>query len=198
MTLWRRACMIGLATLLLATACVASASEGGQSGGEEDGMPTQDPWEAIPARLNQRMATRTGPGTQYTEDHGTLPKDTAIVVYQQAEGSGVPWGLVEFEVRGKLVRAYTGMKRIDADSTPPQAPKKPQIARLAEATQAYFGPGTQYMPVPDLLPAQLTVEVWGEEQGYALVDYFINAAQRMRAWVPVSGLVDYVSSKHGQ
>ena len=56
------------------------------------------------------MATRTGPGTAYTEDLETLPKDTEIVVLQQEMGDGVPWGLVEFELGDIYYRAYTGMK----------------------------------------------------------------------------------------
>jgi len=156
-----------------------------------------DAWEPISAHLNQKMATRTGPGTKYTEDHGTVPMDTVITLFQQEMGSGVPWGMVEFRTRsGALVRAYTGMKRIEADETPPWAPSEPEYAVIHKKTRAYFGPGPQYMPAKKDLTAGASVEVWGDEQGYALIEYRYTGSQYIRVWVPVTSLSGYVPTNY--
>jgi len=147
----------------------------------------------IPAELNQSMATRTGPGTGYTEDLGTLPKDTEIIVLQQEMGGSVPWGLVEFELDGMYYRAYTGMKRIDADSEPPWA-EKPQTARVIESVTPRYGPGSSaYAPFGHTLEAGAQVEVFGRDWEYALIDYPSpdEPGKRTRSWIPLAALEGY-------
>ena len=69
---------------------------------------------AVPGTLNQQMATRSGPGTKYTEELGTLPSSTDITVTAQVETAGTIWYQVEFRESGRLYRAYTGKKRVNA------------------------------------------------------------------------------------
>lgn len=155
-------------------------------------MEIVNTWTPISAVLNQKMATRTGPGTIYTEDLGTHSRDTRIVVFQQEMGGSVPWGLVEFEYKGGLYRAYTGMKRIDASSIPPWA-DGPKTATIAEHTTLWYGPGTKYVPMKHTLPIGTSVEVYGNEQGFALIDYQSpNASdKRVRSWIPLTALQGY-------
>lgn len=142
----------------------------------------------IPATLNQKMATRTGPSTAYTEDHGTLSADTFIVVYQQEMGSGVPWVMVEFERSGLPVRAYTGLKRVDVSGEIPWATQKPTLATVRQETAAHFGPGTRYMPASSTVAGGTPVEVYCEENGWALIDYQYNYERRIRVWVSMDVL----------
>ncbi|MDL2318907.1 hypothetical protein LJC74_07540 [Eubacteriales bacterium OttesenSCG-928-A19] len=144
--------------------------------------------EPIPATLNQKMATRTGPSTAYTEDHGTLPADTFIVVYQQEMGSGVPWVMVEFERSGLPVRAYTGLKRVDVSGEIPWATQKPILATVRQETAAHFGPGTCYMPASSTVAGGTPVEVYCEENGWALIDYQYSSERRIRVWVSMDVL----------
>lgn len=65
-------------------------------------------------RLNQQMAARSGPGTKYTEELGTLPIDTSITVISQAETNDTVWYQVEFTRNQKLYRCCTGQKRVNA------------------------------------------------------------------------------------
>ena len=149
----------------------------------------EDGWPAVYAELNQRMATRTGPGTKYTEDHDTLPQSTEIVVYAQEDSGGTPWVLVEFERNEKLVRAYTGMKRIDVDSAIIQRTTiEPKAGFITRETQAYYGPGTAYMTVKNLVAAGTDVMIYGVDRGYALIDYSTGSEQWMRAWVLESSI----------
>ena len=150
---------------------------------------TDDEWRPIPARLNQKMATRSGPSTLYTEELGTVLKSTEIVVFWQ-ENTGVSWAMVEFSRNGKLYRAYTGMKRIEADGDVPVLATIPQKAAVVPDIRPYYGPGTQYAPVNHTLRGGMIVEICCQEQGYALIEYLhpIEVEKKFRAWVPVSAL----------
>ena len=146
-------------------------------------------WTAYEATLNQRMATRTGPGTKFTEDHGTQSKDTQIVVYAQETGGSTTWALVEYRRKdGKLVRTYTGTKRIDADfSAIPYTTREPLAATVTKTVTAYYGPGKAYKDVKQPVEAGTSVKVYGSEMGYALIEYAVEGAW-MRAWVPMEVL----------
>jgi uncharacterized protein YraI len=146
-------------------------------------------WEAIDATLNQRMATRTGPGTKFTEDHGTLPEGTEIVAYIQEETGGTAWVLVEFTKNGKLVRTYTGLKRVDADAGIPKLRQEPRTAVVSQDTPASYGPGTAYLAVPNPVTAGMEVVVYGVDKGYALIEYAVSSDQWTRSWVPDSCVV---------
>jgi len=150
-----------------------------------------DGWTAFDGALNQRMATRTGPGTKYTEDHGTLPESTEIVIYAQEDSGGTPWVLVEFVRNGKLVRAYTGMKRVDVEQANlPKTTKKPKTAVVIGDTTVYYGPDAQYyLAVDTPVTAGTEVLVYGVDRDYALVEYAREDGAWMRAWIPIS-LVD--------
>jgi len=101
---------------------------------------------AVSAVLNQRMATRSGPGTQYTEELGTLPQDTSItLIHYVQDKNNVPWGLVEFSRNNQLYRAYTGMKRINVPGgNAPYLAEHPAPASATASTTVYYGPGTRY------------------------------------------------------
>lgn len=170
-------------------------------GGESWGSPPATSyWQPIPASLNRQMSTRTGPGTKYTETHGTLPEDTEIVLFRQAMGSGVPWGMVEFQTSGgALIRAYTGMKRIDASETPLWEPTEPKHAVVSYNTRAFFGPGSNYMIAEQDVPAGFNVSVWGEENGWSLIEYVYEHDSKgkevfTRVWVPTDMLSYYSSN----
>jgi hypothetical protein len=84
------------------------------------------------------------------------------------------------------------MKRIDADETPPWGRSEPKYATIIKKTQAFFGPGTQYMPAKKDVSKGTTVGVWGEENGYALIEYLYTGDKYIRVWVPVASLSGYV------
>lgn len=146
-------------------------------------------WQAIPARLNQRMATRSGPSSLYTEELGTLPMSTAITVLWQ-EKTGVAWAMVEYEKNGKLYRAYTGMKRIDTEEDIPILESTSMYrSSLLLTIRPSYGPGRQYQSLDYTLGEGLSVLVYTVDQGYALIEYHHPYTdQPARAWVPVSAL----------
>ena len=137
----------------------------------------------LPASLNQRMATRSGPGTKYTEELGTLPRDTRITLYEYVVTDGTPWGMVEFEKNGKLYRAYTGMKRIDTSYTVPLGSDTYYTRTLSRSYTAYYGPGTAYATRGAKAPQGASVRVYDNVNGYFLCDYR-SGGSWVRAWLP--------------
>lgn len=138
----------------------------------------------IAASLNQKMALRSGPGTKYTE-LGTYPQSTPIVVYEQEIGGSVSWAMLEFRGEGGLIRAYTGMKRIDSDKTIPWANTVTFDAKLAFDATPRRGPGEEYASLNRTLRAGAKIVVYHAELGYVMADFtFPGDEQMTRAWIP--------------
>jgi len=135
-------------------------------------------------RLNQKLATRSGPGTKYTEP-GAFPASTDISVYYQTNGNGVMWGLVEFENKGLWYRVYTGMKRIDDAYDVPRYEEVFRLRTMIGNTLPLYGPGKEYAKLKDEIPADAEVKVYFQQNGYAMVDYE-GYKQVIRGWVPLS------------
>lgn len=146
-------------------------------------------WESFPATLNQPMATRSGPGTKYTEPHGTISKDMEIVAYLQEAGGSTTWVLVEYRRKdGLLVRTYTGTKRVDADyAAIPYATKEPQSATVTKNAKAYYGPGKAYKELKQQVERGADVLVYGTDKGYALIEY-AEGESWVRCWVSVNAI----------
>lgn len=125
----------------------------------------------VPASLNQRMATRSGPGTKYTEELGVIPKSTSISVINCVTTNGTPWCLVEFRHNGKLYRCYTGLKRIDTSYDLPKGATKYEKDKVTKATKAYYGPGTNYADRKGSFSKGEEVRVFEVEGDWALVEY---------------------------
>ncbi len=135
---------------------------------QEDGKK-----ELFDAFLIQKMATRTGPSTQYSEP-GTYPIETTIkIIERELDNNMVPWGLVEFEFRNVKYRAYTGMKRIscDVDSIPWGKGDGVRASTNASAP-FYYGPGVEYAKHKYNIKAGSSIIVYDYENGYAMVDYY--------------------------
>ena len=126
---------------------------------------------ATPASLNQRMATRSGPGTQYTEELGTMPQNTDITLIEMVTTNGTPWGLVEFYRNGQKVRAYTGMKRINAYGPVTQGSLYYDEIVLSQSSEVYYGPGYNYAQRQKRVPAGSWLRVYDSENGFTLCDY---------------------------
>lgn len=140
--------------------------------------------EPIEATLNQKMALRSGPGTKYTE-LGTYPKDTPITLYEQEIGGTVSWGQLEFHGNGGLIRAYTGMKRIDASQEAPWANTVTRDAVLTSDVTPRRGPGENYAPCGQSLGRGARLTLYHEENGYVTADFtFPGDEQLTRAWIP--------------
>lgn len=141
----------------------------------------------VPGALNQKMATRSGPGTKYTEELGTLPQDTAITIIHCVETNGTPWCLVEFRQNGRLYRCYTGLKRIDTAYALPEGPADYRKDTVTRHTDVYYGPGTNYAQRKGSLSKGEEMRVFEVEGSWALVEYKHGGAWQ-RGYIPVDCL----------
>ena len=148
---------------------------------------------AVKGYLNQQMATRSGPGTKYTEELGTLPSSTDIQVIAQAETNGTVWYQVELTRNQKLYRCYTGKKRVDAfGDIPWESPDYVEDTVIAGA-DAYYGPGAKYAKRKNGVYKNSTVRVFGVEGEWALCEYK-DGSKWCRAYLNVEKLKNTVAA----
>ena len=149
-----------------------------------------------PALLNQKMATRTGPGTLYDEPGTFLSAGTQVLALSRAydDRNGIWWIQVEFTSGGARMRAYTGAKRfsnLNLSALPQDLLMG--ACTLLRSTAAYYGPGPAYSLMKNSVPAGTSAQIYGLEFGgdddYLLVEFY-DAFQgcSRRAWVPLGSV----------
>jgi hypothetical protein len=148
---------------------------------------------SVMAGLLSRVATRTGPGTQYDEPGTYFQNDwrTAQVEVINAAWDNyndIWWVQLDFYASGKKFRAYTGLKRVavDVNILPVEYPLGTTTMR--SAAKAYWGPGRDYVESKYNVPNYTAVTVYGAENGFVQVefsDYRTATSDRSlrRAWV---------------
>lgn len=154
------------------------------------GMRTDAP-NAIYATLNQRMATRTGPGTKYSEPGTFFSKgDVVKLISQTTDSNGTKWVQAEIEVDGRLMRVYTGMKRFkDIDVNALCREERMNIvATLDSDITPTYGPDWYYAEYDFTLRKGSQVLVLDAENGYDICEFYVNG-QLYRAWIPDSGMI---------
>ena len=162
----------------------------------------------IAAQPNQKLALRSGPGTNYSEIFSIAASGVEdFAIFQQEKGGSTMWGMIEFDSRYGRYRVYTGMKRIDTDKNlVPMGNKEGVLCAVGRAgARAYYGPGEHYAPVEEKLPAWTEVIVYHEEDGWVMADFVLPGAkddqydeeqkQLTRAWIPVWALDGYESAE---
>ena len=148
----------------------------------------------VSSGLTDRIATRSGPSTDYNEIgtfFGDSWKNTTVKALSKAQSNGVTWVQIEFTYKGTLYRAYTGERRLSAGIG--ALPEERQIGTCAvqgaSPLQAYTGPGTQYKATTYKVPAGAQLAVYDTENGFAQVDYLDSVTFfRHRCWLPISAL----------
>lgn len=138
--------------------------------------------------LNQRMATRTGPATEYPEP-GTFGAkgDRVRIISVTFDQNDVPWVQVDLRAGSKHMRVYTGFKRISGVSLN-SIPREFNYGIEQTLTQDYepmYGPGTNYSAYAYTLRKGRTVTVQDYENGYAMCDFYSKSDGRWnRVWIP--------------
>ena len=98
------------------------------------------------ARLNQKIATRTGPGTNYTEPGTFLSQGNYVTVHTRVWDSRneIWWVQVDFTSGGYRYRAYTGSWRMSVDLSRVPQERSLGTVRVTANTCVYAGPGWDY------------------------------------------------------
>ena len=152
--------------------------------------------------LNQKIATRTGPGNNYDEP-GTFFMndfaDTQVKVISRAE-TNTSWVQIEFTWKGQLMRAYTGAKRI-ANLDKARVPEEAMLGTgtTRAAATAWYGPGPAYAQQKHTVPAGTPCTVFMEENGYVLVEYawYDGDYSLCRSWIAADVLQGYTTVWNG-
>ena len=152
----------------------------------------------VKATLTTKIATRSGPGTQYT-DLGTYfsrGKQVNAVSKFYDSRNRVWWIQVEFQYRNSYRRAYTGHKRLTVALG--QLPEEKPLGKgtLSERVIPAYGPGELYASYTRALPAAMEVEVCNHENGWIQIEYKNDGRHLKRAWVPESA-VEFTETAEG-
>ena len=147
----------------------------------------------------QRIASRSGPGTQYTGTGSYHKAGTQVVALTKAwdKRNGLWWVQIELTYAGKQRRVYTGEQRLAVDLG--KIPEEQEVGAgwVTTAATAYYGPGTQYAGMKDPVPYGQSCSVYNYENGYVQVHYqradgtwhraWIRQSDFMWTWGPVGG-----------
>ena len=161
-------CMALLLVLMLILPCAALAQEG---------------------TLNGKTATRTGPGTKYTEELGTLSPPIQLQVIAQVETNETRWYHVEFARGGKTYRVYVLESKVKASGYIPWEGNDGIPDVLIASARAYYGPGENYAVRPGTLAQGTEVTVACVEGEWALCEYREDW-RWARGYIHVSSLRD--------
>lgn len=138
------------------------------------------------ARLNQRISTRTGPGTNYSEPGSFLSSGDVVTVHSKVwdDRNEIWWVQVEFSVGWARYRAYTGAWRMDVDLYYVPEEKALRSCEVWEDADAFAGPGWDYLMWTDTVYAGTTGTLYEAENGYGLFEYWnASRGQMWRVWI---------------
>lgn len=150
-------------------------------------------------RLNQQIATRSGPGTEYFEPGSFLRKGDYVTVHTKVWDSvnEIWWVQVEFTEGYETYRAYTGAWRIDADLTDVPEETPLGIVRVTSDADVFAGPGWDYVMWNDTVYRGTSAVLLEVEAGYAHIECWNERwNQPWRVWAPLRNLScagDYTS-----
>lgn len=147
---------------------------------------------ATSATTNMPLATRTGPGTRYSEVGTFLRAGEEVIVHTKAydAANGVWWVQVEFAYAGRNYRVYTGAQRLNVNLWDVPEERVLEYSYMLDSMYGYAGPGYGYAYYDDLFIHRETncsiMEVEGE---FALIDTNSSwPGANCRVWVPIDAV----------
>ncbi len=154
----------------------------------------------VTGTLSMKLATRTGPGTQYDEPGSFLSAGKQVTVLSKAydQRNEIWWVQVEFTASGATYRAYTGVKRFTGLNLN-QIPEEKVIGTcsLNQSITGYYGPGYNYKAIGKKVPAGVSCKIYGYAYGggsdFIQIEFYdSNQGRSRRAWIPDWYAVNYV------
>lgn len=135
-----------------------------------------------------RVASRSGPGTNYDELGSYHETGYILTVLSRAydDRNGIWWLQVELNYGSELRRVYTGLKRVDIDINDVQDEYPLFYARVKSSNIPYYGPGTIYTAHKNAIAAGTEGIIYGFEDGWVLFEFYnADKKQYRRAWMPI-------------
>lgn len=146
------------------------------------------------ARLNQKIATRTGPGTSYFEPGTFLKAGDYVTVHTKVRDNQneIWWVQVEFSTNGGRYRAYTGSWRMNVDLSRVPQERSLGTVRVTSDADVFAGPGWEYVMWNDTVYRGTMATLYEVENGYGLIECWnSNWNQSWRVWAPLRCLSCY-------
>ena len=140
------------------------------------------------AQTLMRVASRSGPGTNYDELGSYHKQGYTLTVLSRAydENNGIWWLQVELNYGSELRRVYTGLKRVDIDINDVQDECPLFYARVKSSNIPYYGPGTVYTAHKNAIAAGTEGIIYGFEDGWVLFEFYnADKKQYRRVWMPI-------------
>ena len=140
------------------------------------------------ARALDEIATRSGPTTGYNGLANFGVKGQWVHVLSRVYDGSIWWLQIEFEYDHKLVRCYTGLKRVDIpiDRVPDEATRPIATGKvIRQVEEATYGPGEDYRGLKEkfIPPVGTTGQIYAHENGYYFLEY--EAPEYLvRIWLP--------------
>ena len=137
--------------------------------------------------LLMKLATRSGPGTEYDEPgtfFGNNWKNVNVRVLGKSWDGSIWWVLVDFDNGGKAsYRVWTGLKRVDVDPNKLKEIYPKGQGTVNSTSETYRGPGGRYAKAKVTINGWKDVLAYGKENGYVEVE-FTQGKKTYRLWVP--------------
>ena len=139
--------------------------------------------------LNDRLSTRTGPGTQFEEPGTFLSAGDEITVYSIAyDVNNVAWIQTEINTNAGKMRVYSGLKRVDGLNV-----DKLHVEENMDlpATLDYdyapkYGPGADYASYSFTFRAGRKFTVKDMEGDWAMIEFYAEGdKQWYHLWLPM-------------
>lgn len=141
--------------------------------------------------LKQRIATRSGPGTNYFEPGSFLASGDVVTVHTKVWDSRneIWWVQVDFYAGGERYRAYTGSWRMNVDLSRVPQERTLGAVRVLQDADVFAGPGWDYVMWNDTVYGGTTGTLLEVEGGYGLVECWNSRRNQMwRVWIDLDQL----------
>lgn len=145
----------------------------------------------ITTTLTMRLATRTGPGTEYTEPGSFFSKGHQVIVHSKVwdDANDIWWVQVEFTYQGSKYRAYTGAKRISANISRIPVEQPLGSCTLIFDADAFAGPGWEYQMWQETICRGTQATLIEVEGSYGHIECWSQYEQMLwRVWVDLDCL----------
>lgn len=137
-----------------------------------------------------KLATRTGPGTEFTEPGTFRLEDEYIKLISIAyDVNNVPWVQCDIKYGGKRMRVYTGLKRFDTTTFDVYELEEEGVYGKGKhhgKRKLKYGPGNNYADQIYTITNGRRVTIISEENDWYQVEYTTDDGPRIRGWVPAS------------
>lgn len=147
---------------------------------------------ATSATTKMPIATRSGPGTQYTEPGTFLTAGQEVKVHTKVwdDVNELWWVQVEFFAEGRIYRAYTTASRLNVDLTTVPEESVLEYSYLIDNGYGYAGPAYGHAYYSDwYLVRETNCRIMEVEEDFALIDTTsCFPAAFVRVWVPIDML----------